>query len=128
MSHAGGLPSRSPGQSTANGLPRTPGQPHGPGQPHSGLPPRSPGQSTATCWLCGTQQPTSVMVADGGPSMPDVRWYCGNAQQCTARWSSRPNAAAQPRLALALAAGGEAGPTDGPALPNGDSEHAAQAG
>jgi hypothetical protein len=54
----------------------------GPG-PQAGMP------SSATCWLCGTQMPTAVMVADGGAACSDVRWYCQDAQQCTWRWTSK---------------------------------------
>ena len=45
--------------------------------------------ASATCWLCGTQMPTAVMVADGGTACADVRWYCQDAQQCTWRWTSK---------------------------------------
>jgi hypothetical protein len=63
------------------------------------LTPRSPGQPTASCWLCGTQQPTSLMVADGGPTCPDVRWYCADSQQCTWRWTGQRTSAGPPQLA-----------------------------
>jgi hypothetical protein len=51
--------------------------------PQAGLP------ASATCWLCGTQLPTAVMVADGGTACSDVRWYCQDAQQCTWRWTTK---------------------------------------
>ncbi|MGH3274767.1 MAG: hypothetical protein ACRDNZ_10680 [Streptosporangiaceae bacterium] len=46
-------------------------------------------QGVASCWLCGTQQPIALMVADGGPACTDVRWYCRDTQRCTWRWTGR---------------------------------------
>ena len=43
----------------------------------------------AWCWLCGTRQPTSLMVADGGSGCPDIRWYCQAIDRCTARWTEQ---------------------------------------
>jgi hypothetical protein len=44
---------------------------------------------SASCWLCGTHQPTSLMVADGGQACADVRWYCRDTQRCTWRWTGQ---------------------------------------
>jgi len=51
--------------------------------------PAAASTGTATCWLCGTRQSTSLMVADGGPACADVRWYCADAEHCTWRWTSQ---------------------------------------
>ena len=42
---------------------------------------------SAWCWLCGTRQLTSLMVADGGAACADVRWYCQDSGACTSRWT-----------------------------------------
>jgi hypothetical protein len=44
-------------------------------------------RGSAWCWLCGTRQPTSFMMADGGSGCPDIRWYCQAIDRCTARWT-----------------------------------------
>jgi hypothetical protein len=48
-----------------------------------------PGQEdAAVCSLCGTQQAAGLMVSDGGPDCPDVRWYCKDVRRCTWRWTA----------------------------------------
>jgi len=42
-----------------------------------------------SCWMCGTHQPTTQMVADGGSACAEVRWYCRDVRACTQRWTSR---------------------------------------
>lgn len=42
---------------------------------------------SAWCWLCGTRQPTSLMVADGVSGCADTRWYCQDIGSCTSRWT-----------------------------------------
>jgi hypothetical protein len=44
-------------------------------------------RGSAWCWLCGTRQPTSFMIADGGSGCSDIRWYCQAIDRCTARWT-----------------------------------------
>jgi len=46
-----------------------------------------PADGRVSCWLCGTYQAVSAMVADGGASCPDVRWYCQDIGGCTSRWT-----------------------------------------
>lgn len=63
------------------------------------MPPAIPadrgGQATASCALCGIRLPSSLMVADGGKSCADVRWYCRDTWACTRRWTeARPGPAA----------------------------------
>jgi hypothetical protein len=60
------------------------------------------GAGQATCAMCGTELPVSLMVPDGGEACTDVRWYCRDAAACTQRWT-----AAQ---ALRAAVDGEAAP------------------
>ena len=43
-----------------------------------------------SCWMCGIRLPADQMVADGGSSCPDLRWYCRDTWACTGRWTSRP--------------------------------------
>jgi len=65
------------------------GDGHGRSQAATRTGPQASVPASATCWLCGTQMPTAVMVADGGTACDDVRWYCQDAQQCTWRWTSK---------------------------------------
>jgi hypothetical protein len=46
-----------------------------------------------SCWLCGVRLHESQMVPDGSDSCDDVRWYCGDVQACTQRWTSQAEAA-----------------------------------
>ena len=39
-----------------------------------------------SCWMCGTHQHSTQMLADGGAACDDVRWYCRDPQACTERW------------------------------------------
>lgn len=43
-----------------------------------------------SCWMCGIRLPADQMVADGGSTCPDLRWYCRDTWACTERWTSRP--------------------------------------
>jgi hypothetical protein len=40
------------------------------------------------CWMCGTRQYSSQMLADGGAACDDIRWYCKDPETCTERWTS----------------------------------------
>jgi hypothetical protein len=93
----------------------------------AGGPARSRPQPIASCWLCGTQRATSLMIADGGPSCPDVRWYCADTQQCTWRWTGQLSSAAGAQLARPQAARASARPV-GPGLADGGGQDRAQAG
>jgi hypothetical protein len=46
------------------------------------------GAGQATCALCGTELPVSLMVPDGGEACTDVRWYCRDTVACTKRWTA----------------------------------------
>ena len=39
-----------------------------------------------SCWMCGIRMPVGRMVADGGSTCPDLRWYCQDTWACTERW------------------------------------------
>jgi hypothetical protein len=43
-----------------------------------------------SCWMCGIRLPADQMVADGGSTCHDLRWYCQDTWACTERWTSRP--------------------------------------
>lgn len=45
------------------------------------------GAGEATCAMCGTELPVSLMVPDGGEACTDVRWYCRDTVACTERWT-----------------------------------------
>ena len=60
--------------------------------PENGGPPAAPPAPAVviqTCWMCGIRLPTTLMVPDGGAGCPDIRWYCQDARQCTARWTQQ---------------------------------------
>jgi hypothetical protein len=42
-----------------------------------------------SCWMCGIRLPADQMVADGGSTCHDLRWYCQDTWACTERWTSR---------------------------------------
>ena len=46
------------------------------------------GAGQATCAMCGTELPESLMVPDGGEACTDVRWYCRDTVACTKRWTA----------------------------------------
>jgi hypothetical protein len=46
------------------------------------------GTEQATCAMCGTELPVSLMVPDGGEACTDVRWYCRDTVACTKRWTT----------------------------------------
>jgi hypothetical protein len=56
-----------------------------------------------SCWMCGTRQPASSMVADGGSACDDVRWYCQDTRSCTERWTARRERTGQASAGSALA-------------------------
>jgi hypothetical protein len=56
-----------------------------------------------SCWMCGTHQHSSQMLADGGAACDDIRWYCKDPQACTERWIA---ARRQARTAGAVPPGG----------------------
>ena len=46
--------------------------------------------TAASCWLCGIRLPVSQLVPDGQDACSDIRWYCRDAEACTARWTTQP--------------------------------------
>jgi hypothetical protein len=44
-----------------------------------------------SCWMCGIRLPADQMVADGGSTCLDLRWYCRDTWACTERWTLRPS-------------------------------------
>jgi hypothetical protein len=42
-----------------------------------------------SCWMCGIRLSADQMVADGGSTCPDLRWYCRDTWACTERWTWR---------------------------------------
>jgi hypothetical protein len=48
-----------------------------------------PEPAAERCWMCGTRLPLTQMVADGGSACGNLRWYCLDVRECTARWTAR---------------------------------------
>jgi hypothetical protein len=54
----------------------------------------------AQCSLCGVALPLGLLVPDGGPGCPDIRWYCKDAKSCTERWTAAGPSQHPPRPAV----------------------------
>jgi hypothetical protein len=59
------------------------------------------GAGQATCTMCGTELPVSLMMPDGGEACTDVRWYCRDTVACTQRWTAAQARPAAGELAAA---------------------------
>jgi hypothetical protein len=74
--------------------PPAPAEPSAPAEPPALAPRDRPRPlEVAQCSMCGVALPLGLLVPDGGPGCPDVRWYCKDARSCTERWTTaRPSA------------------------------------
>ena len=57
--------------------------------------------AVTSCWMCGIRLPANQMVADGGSTCLDLRWYCRDTLGCTERWTSRSARSAAIRQSMA---------------------------